>query len=209
MNRRRSWVLLAGIVAPLGAGCLAAQSARVLAPGKTQLAVGAGRSTVSGPDDDVVWHGTVMVRRGLARNVDGGLVLQRTPGGGGLSFAAVEPKVQLTSSGRGAASVALALGPFWEDGIGEDGIDWDYGGVVVAPTIFLGYDLAPTAELVFAPRLVLFLPDEGDSDTQVGASLGVRFTDRARTWAVHPDLAYLSTDDEAILTLGLSIAAGN
>ena len=69
----------------------------------------------------------------------------------------------------------------------------------------------PLAELVFSPRLYLFLAaaDNDGAEVDVGGSLGVRFTDPARTWAVHPELALSSIGDDLGITLGLSIAAGN
>jgi hypothetical protein len=193
----------------LAGACTAAQSARVLEPGKTQLTVSGARSTETDSDEDVLWHGTVMLRRGLAPKLDGGVLLDRTPGSEGLSLATVDGKVQLTPPGRGTVSFAVALGPFWADGSGGDGLDGEYGGMLLMPTIFLGYQLAPTAELVLAPRIYAFFPDEDDQETKLGGAMGVRFTDPARTWAVHPELAYLRFDEETFLTLGVSISAGN
>lgn len=209
---KRSSMVLA-VVAPLVTACTAAQSARVLAPGKTQLSVGAARSTPTGEAEGSLWTGQVAVRRGLGGIVDGGLSVQRTPGAFGAMWSvAVEPKVQLTpADSKTTLSVALAAGAVFEEDPDDDGLGLDLGLYVVAPTVLVGIDLAPTVELVFAPRITLLLPDEDndDSQTEVGGALGLRFTDRERTWAVHPELSYLTLDEESVLTLGLSISAGN
>lgn len=200
----------------LGA-CTVAQSARVLAPGKTQVSVGANRTTASADEgDDVLWSGQVMVRRGLADKVDVGVILDRTPGSGeATSRLAVEPKVQLTAPGGNVTvSLALGAGVIWADGMTSDGLDAELGGYMLSPTAYLGFELAPGAELVAAPRLHFVFPDgEDDHGTAYGASIGVRFTDPARTWAVHPELTYMTIDDtfvdESFLTLGVSVSAGD
>jgi hypothetical protein len=198
----------------LGA-CTAAQSARVLAPGKTQVSVGANRVTAT-DEDGVLWSGQVMVRRGLADKVDVGVILDRTPGSGeATSMLAVEPKVQLTAPGGNVTvSLALGAGVIWADGMTSDGLDAELGGYMLSPTAFLGFELAPGAELVAAPRLHFVFPDgEDDHGTAYGASIGVRFTDPARTWAVHPEVTYMTIEDtfvdESFLTLGVSVSAGD
>lgn len=205
-------VAIAVAIGALGA-CTTAQSARVLAPGQTQISVAANRVSVT-DEDGVIWYGQVMVRRGLAPKVDAGLILTRTPGGsGGVSMLAAEPKLQLTAHGaKTTFSLGLAAGALWSDQSTRDGLEGDVTGFLVSPTAYLGFELSPGAELVAAPRLYLIIPDEGgDNQTAFGATVGVRFTDAARSWAIHPEFTYLAVEDadETFLTLGVSVSAGD
>lgn len=203
------------LAAPLLAACTAAQSARVLPPGKTQVTVAANVTTMSQAEEGLegeLWFGEVMVRRGLGSRLDGGLLLHRTPGqSGALSLLALEPKVQITAAGaRATVSIGLSAGVSFEDAPGQDGLNFEHAGYHVTPALYLGYDLSATAELVASPRLYLLIPDDmGDTETELGGALGVRFTDPARTWAVHPELALSTIEDELFFTLGVSVSAGN
>lgn len=193
--------------------CTASQSARVLAPGKTQVTAAINRNEVTGDtDSDAIWSGEVMVRHGLGDRFDGGLRVARTPGRGeAVSLAQLEPKVQVTAADAATTlALALGLGLAW----GEQGSDFEDGTYVIAPTVFVGHALSPTAELVFAPKLSVIKPDgSSESLTGVGAALGVRVTDPARSWAVHPELLVQrisdDNDSETFVTLGLGVSVGN
>lgn len=203
-------------------GCVSSyQSARVLPTGKTQVTAAVSRVQVieSESDDASIWVGDLQVRHGLAAQFDGAIRLSRTPGGlNALSMLMIDPKYQITSpSSSTAVSVALPVGVAWE----EQGSDFNDGVGVIAPTILIGTPLAPNTELVFAPKVVVFLPDgETDqSEIEFGASLGLRFTNAARTWAIHPELSLLLFDPSnngggggetvKVLSFGIAVSAGN
>lgn len=202
----------------LGA-CVNAQSARVVAPDKTMVTVAAGRTTEQGADsdDDVLWVGQVMVRQGLAPKVDGGVTLVRTPSSGPgtapASAFAADGRVQLTPpEGRLAVTLGGAAGLYWSESSGGDGLDFELQGYTLAPSLHVGFDAAPTAELVLASRLMWMIPQGGGERTTLyNVSVGLRLHGREQTWAVHPELVYLGSldDDESFLTLGFSVAAGN
>ena len=205
------------VLAPaLLAACTAAQSARVVAPDKTTISVGASRTTETGTsaDDDSVWGGQVMVRHGLGSRVDGGLTLARTPGEyGAVAGFGLDGRAQLTPpDGKVVVTLGGMVGLLWSEDQSSDGFDVELGGYALGPTLHLGFDLSSRAELVVAPRVVVLIPDEdADSETVYSVSLGVRLHDEARTWALHPELVYsaVADDEGRLLTLGLAISAGN
>ncbi|MBA3454077.1 MAG: hypothetical protein H0T42_13365 [Deltaproteobacteria bacterium] len=202
-------------------GCVSSyQSARVLPTGKTQVTVAVSRvqALEDGDEDESVWVGDLQVRHGFAAQFDGGIRLSRTPGGlNSLSMLTIDPKYQITSpSSSTAVSIGVPFGVAWE----EQGSDFEDGIGVIAPTLLIGTPLAASTELVFAPKVVVFLPD-GDteeSEIEFGASIGLRFTNSARTWAIHPELSLLLFDPSngseggetaKILSFGVAVSAGN
>jgi hypothetical protein len=86
---------------------------------------------------------------------------------------------------------------------------FDYGGLLVSPTIYAGAELSPnTAEVVFAPKLIWVLPDDGESDSEVGASVGVRLSRDLRKWVIMPELSILDlTGQSALLSFGIALSA--
>ena len=202
------------------AGCSATyQSARVLDPGKTQVTLGVTRAEGSSQNADADGHiyiGDLQVRRGIASQVEAGFRLTRMPNAGmssetNVSSAALDLKYQVTPrNARTAVSIALPLGAWFA----EDGITFDRQAWLVSPTLLVGTALAPTTELVFGPKLTVILPDSNSADTQTayGASIGLRFTDPARTWALHPEISvvhYSTASDATLYTFGLAVSAGD
>jgi len=205
-------------VVTLLVGCASSyQSARTLAPGKTQVTAALSRTELFSEgefDEGVsVWGGDIQVRQGVVEKFDLGLRLSRTPGAEEtLSQLSFEPKYQITAdTSSTTVSVALPIGVGWA----ETGDDWEDGTVLLVPTVFVGIDLSPTTELVFAPKMFALFPDAKteDSEVEFGASVGVRFFDASRTWAIQPEVSYLrfSEDGESIsfLTFGIGVSAGN
>ena len=199
-------------------GCASSyQSARVLAPGKTQVTAALSRTDIFSDDElgdgVTAWGGDVQVRQGVVDRFDLGVRLSRTPGAlETLSQLAVEPKVQITDPNASTTlSVALPIGVGWA----ENGDDWEDGTVLITPTVFIGVDLSPSAELVIGPKVFAIFPDAKteDSEIEFGGSIGVRFHDASRTWAVHPEVSFLrfAEDGESItfLTFGVGVSAGN
>ena len=200
----------------LVAGCAQSyQSARVVAPGKTQITGALSRTeSISEDDDDgAIYSGDVQVRQGVSDRFDLGLRLVRTPGAGEvLSQLGVDPKVQITApDSTTTLTVALPISVAWA----EEGDEWGEGVLVLTPTVFVGIDLSPAAELVMAPKVFVFLPDgkTDDSEVEVGGSIGVRFSDASKTWAIQPELGLLhiseGDDGASFLTFGLGVSAGN
>jgi hypothetical protein len=210
---RRAAALL---LVPLAA-CLGGQSARTLAPGRTALTVGLARTHVE-PDadrDETRWAGQVLLRRGLGSRVDVGVLVARSPGDGfSRSTIAVEPRVQLTPpASRITVSLGATVGALIHDDGNRHALAPQLDLALLRPTAYLGVDLAPTAELVLAPTAWFGRSNDHGAEafTAVGGALGLRLTDRARTWAVHPELGYLAVldEDERFVTVGLSVSAGN
>ncbi len=200
---------LGAFTTALGA-CTTAQSARPLAPGKTQVSVAlTGNRLVGTEDSDLLWTGQVMVRRGLSSNADLGVSLTRVPGStDALSLALVDSKVRLTpEASETTISASLGGGLIWAD----RGFDFDLGAFVLTPALYLGLRLSPTAEAVLSPRLYVLLPqdDNDEREANLGGTVGIRFTNPARTWALHPELGLVRFAGEATLSLGLSISAGD
>ena len=194
----------------VGGGCTMPQSARPLAPGRTQVAVG--WATLAHPqleDDADLASGQVMVRRGIAARTDAAIVLSRLPSqSASTSMAMLEAKVRLTpAEGPLTVSLAVGTGVVWTD----DAWDFDREAVVVTPTLYVGYDLSPTAEIVITARGYLAAIDDDNQHRELngGASIGARFTDRARTFALQPQLTVIGADRETYVTVGVAMSVGN
>lgn len=204
-------------IAVCGFGCVSSyQSPRVLPAGKTQVTVAVTRvQLIEDNDDDYIWVGDFQLRHGLADQFDGAIRLARTPGAQStLSMLTLDPKFQITApSSSTTVSVALPFGVAWE----EAGTDFRDGVGVLAPTVLIGAQLTGTTELVFAPKVIVFLPEgkTKESGVEVGASLGLRLTNAARTWAVHPELSFLlfkergANEAAKIFSFGIAVSAGN
>ncbi|HEY5934362.1 MAG TPA: hypothetical protein VIU61_07005 [Kofleriaceae bacterium] len=203
---------------PLALGCASSyQSARVLAPGKTQVTAAVSRTDIFSEDElgdgVTAWGGDVQVRQGVVDRFDFGVRLSRTPGAlETLSQFSLEPKVQITGPEASTTlSVALPIGVGWA----ENGDDWEDGTVIITPTVFVGVELSPSAELVIAPKVFAFFPDAKteDSEIEFGGSIGVRFHDASRTWAIQPEVSFLRFAEEgesiSFLTFGVGVSAGN
>jgi len=191
-------------------GCATSyQSARVLAPGTTEVGVAATRIQPSdGSNGDGLWVGDVSVRRGLTDRFDGGVHLTRIPGGPETgSFLAVDPKVMLTPPGAATTfSLSMPIGVAWDESFS----DFGDGTIVLAPTLYLGFEVVPGTELVAAPKLFVFVPNQGETQTEVGGSIGLRIGDGSRSWAVHPELGFIHFDQGggSFVMFGVGIAAG-
>ncbi|MBZ0235505.1 MAG: hypothetical protein K8M05_24460 [Deltaproteobacteria bacterium] len=209
MRSATTTALSAGCLLVAGACATTHQSARVLEPGKTQVTAALGRTSADeGGLDEGIWSGDLQVHTGLADKIEGGARLVRTPGSGGtLSYGAVEGRFQIVPD---LVSIALPFGLLWA----EEGADFDDGFFLATPTVFVGSQLSPTLELVAAPKLYVFIPtdDEGDTEVELGGSVGARFTNPARTWAIHPELGLLrigGDDSVTYITFGLGVSVGN
>lgn len=196
------------------AGCTSTQSARVLAPGKTQLAVGVARVTISEDDDGVLYTGQLRVAHGVSETAEIAAEVGRTPGAGETytSFA-VAPKFQISRSPTSAVSLAIPVSLAW----GERGLD-DVGGgtFAVLPTLYAGFDLSKDAELVIAPSLgVGKTVDEPGALYALGLSLGIRMGDASTLSGFQPSLGFLrlssseGRDSITFLMLGLGVAVGD
>jgi hypothetical protein len=205
-------------VVTLLVGCASSyQSARTLAPGKTQVTAALSRtemfSEVEFDEGISVWGGDIQVRQGVVEQFDLGVRLARTPGAEEtLSQLSIEPKYQITpGTSSTTVSVALPVGVGWA----ETGDDWEDGTVLLIPTVFVGIDLSPTAELVIAPKVFALFPDAKteDSEVELGGSVGVRFYDASKTWAIQPEISFLRFSEEgegiSFLTFGIGVSAGN
>ena len=108
------------------------QSARVLAPGKTQVTAGLARtSSTEAGFDEGLWAGDLQAHTGVADKVEIGGRLVRTPGYGNTgSYAAIEGRFQVVPD---RVSVALPVGIIWA----EEMDDFETGAYLVTP-----YDLA-------------------------------------------------------------------
>jgi hypothetical protein len=212
-------LLISATIALAGACTTAAQSARVVDPGKTQVTAAITRTTLSGDgvgesDEPSAWNGEIMARHGIGRQFDAGLRLARIPGAETVSSLVAEPKFQITApESQTTFSVALPVGIGWADEL-DDGSGHLY---LITPMLLLGQALSPTLEVVLAPRVFILIPSEDDADSEVelGGSVGVRFHNEARTWGIQPEIGYVrfSPSDESgsvnFLTFGVSISAGN
>jgi hypothetical protein len=201
------------VAASAVAGCASQyQSARVVAPGKTQVTAAVTRIEFLEEGDGSTWAGDVQVRQGFGR-VDGGVRLIRSPGGfENQSQLGVDAKYELTAPGASTAmSIGMPVAVAW----GESGSDWMEGILILTPTFFVGVDVSPEVELVFAPKVFFLLPDAKTDDAEVefGASVGLRVGDATKTWAVHPELSLFrfSEDGEGVsfLSFGVGVSAGN
>jgi hypothetical protein len=196
-------------------GCTALQSARTLAPGKTELTVGLGRAASSDRFEDGDWSGRLMVRHGLADGFDFGLAVDHTPGTNGTGAIEIDPKVRVTRNDRTTLALGVPAGFIW-----FEGEELETLGFALAPSMYLSLDAAPSVELISNVRYVFnFVENITGSRYErtdaFGASFGLRFTEKARTWAVTPEFGLLRvpatkyTGQATYLTFGLSIAVGN
>jgi hypothetical protein len=175
-------------------GCVSSyQSAKVLAPGQTQIT---GALTRSAPDDQLdegLYTGDIQVRHGLSDKVDGGVRYGIASEFGSIHSLSVDAKIELVPD---HVSVSLPVGVI----ISDEERDFEYGGFFIAPTVLLGAEMSKNVALVAAPRLIIAFPDEddgfpSDSTTLYGASVGVRFSADLERWAIHPEVGLLSGDD--------------
>ena len=201
-------------IAMLAIGCANSyQSARVLAPGKTQVTVGVSRVDIisdGGGDDEALWLGDLQVRHGMGPKFEGGFRLQRSPGTGeAISILGFDPKFALTDpASKTAISIGVPISVLWF----ENGSDFEDGTILVTPSLFIGLELSPTVELVISPKVFYIKPDGADAEVELGGSIGVRFGDASRSWAVHPELGivhFSEGDGESFLMFGVGISAGN
>jgi hypothetical protein len=198
---------LAGAAAILLGACGSSfQSVNVVAPGQTQVTGGMVRTT---PDDDfdpesgAIYSGDLQVRHGVTDKVDLGV---RYAGGNGLHYLAFDPKFQIIPK---YVSVGAPIGVLFAEDGGFERM-FDYGGIVISPTIYAGAELSPnTSELVFAPKIMWVLPDDGESDSEVGASLGFRLSTNLQKWAIMPELSYLDVTgaESGLLSFGIALSA--
>ncbi len=206
---RSALLLLAFVVLGAGACATSHQSARVLAPGKTQVTTALARTSATEAGlDEGIWTGDLQVHTGVAPNFEVGARLVRTPGGAETgSIAEIEGRFQVVPE---HVSVALPVGILWEEQFDE----FDGGNYFLTPTVFVGTQVSPTMELVAAPKLFVFIPKDGDDNTEVelGGSVGLRITNEMRTWAVHPELGFVQFSEgteNTYVTFGLGVSVGN
>jgi hypothetical protein len=198
-----------GLLAIACTACTAMQSARTLAPGKTEVTVGLGRMSYEGDIDRGLWSGHAMLRRGIVDGFDLGVHLEHTPGGGGVGAFAIDPKVRLASSGRTTLGAGIPLGILW-----SDDIELRFRGVMALPSLYLSLEISPYVDLVSNVR---YMASRGRTTetgafgtmTGFGASIGARFVDDTHTWAVQPEAGMTRVEESTYLTLGLTIAVGN
>jgi hypothetical protein len=191
------------------------QSAHTLAPGKTQVTAditGVRPLDSSGDSESSALVGDLMIRHGIDEGLDGGVRLGRMPGSptDGASQLVFDLKKRLSDSATSTVSVDIPVGLGWEENNG----DFGNGIVGVMPTLLIGSQISPTTELVFGPKFVLLYNPEATSDSTLaggGVSVGIRFTDAARTYAVQPELSFLKLDETnaSLLAFGIAVAAGN
>lgn len=202
------------------AGCASSyRSAHTLAPGHTQISAAVTRAEAlddEGDDDGSGYIGELRVARGLHERVDGSVHLARAPGSGTTaSLLALEPRFQLTERHAPIGlSIGVPVGLIWAEESENDDLELDLAAYVLAPAVYVGFELSPVVELVVAPKLFVFIPDDdAETEVELGGSVGLRITDAMQTWAVHPEIGLLrlseGDDSESYLTLGLSISAGD
>lgn len=198
------------------AGCAGTyQSAHTLAPGKTQVTadITAARATDNGDTSDTVMTGELMVRHGLDDGLDGGIRLGRLPDDDSTSSASAlsfDIKKRLSDSETNTISLDIPAGILWS----ESGLNFSDGILHFTPTLLVGLQVDPSTEVVFGPKFILLLNPENDSSDHTaiggGATLGVRFSDAARTYGIQPELGIAKVEDiDVILTFGIAVAAGN
>lgn len=216
------------VLAALVTGCAGSyQSARPLGRGKVQVTadVNAMRWTAAPamrPPETRDWMngGDLLVRAAIVDRVDAGIRLGRTfeseSKGDQYSHLLFDAKRQLTArDSLLAVSIAPSVGVLWSERR-DNSRDFT---LAVAPTLFVGYDIAPTRELV-AGVSVMWLDPFGDerysrpaTDSYLAGRVmvGLRVSPIARTWAVQPELSMLKAEDNDgfMLSVGLGVAAGN
>ena len=198
------------LLACAAAGCVSPyQSARVLAPGKTQATVSVTQVRSIEDSDDKLWVGDVQVRHGFDGKLEGGIRLGSAPSNDDTANQIfVDVKAKLSQTDTTAVSVALPVGIYF----GQRGFDFEDGTIAIAPVLFFGAQLSPEAELVVAPRVAYLIPDNDDNETALGVSLGVRFGPPSTGWAIHPEVGIMklmADGTDPLITFGIGIAAGN
>ncbi|MFN0249794.1 MAG: hypothetical protein ACKV2T_23125 [Kofleriaceae bacterium] len=189
------------------AACAATQSAHTLPPGKVDLGVSIGRSSRFEKDvDEGSWSGRASVRVGVVDGFDVGAHFEHTPGTATIGSFAIDMKVRLARSGRSTVAFGVPAGIVWED-VADN---FEFSGGFVMPSLYLSVDLSPTVELVSNVRYVV-ARETGSFRTLTGfgASIGPRFVDETRTWAVQPEVGMLRHEEETLLTFGLTLTVGN
>ena len=194
-------------------GCATSyQSARPLPQGKSQVTIGVSRTETIDEGEDSIWVGDLMIRTGVSPRSDAGLRLTRNPGlGENISILTLDGKFALTApDAKTTLSIGVPVGIIWS----ENGLDdLDTGAILVTPTIFVGVQMGAQAELVFAPKIFVIVPEgDGDTETEFGGSLGFRFTDETNSWAIHPEVGFMHVsegDGETFMMFGVAVAAGD
>jgi len=190
------------------------QSARTLPKGKTQVTADLDgfKAFDSNDSSETVYAGELMVRNGLDDGLEGGVRLGRLPGDSGdtASLLMLDLKKQVSdpATTTSAISVDIPLGIAWS----EQGTNLEGGTFLAAPTLLVGVQVSPSAEVVLGPKFVwVVLSDSSDqSKLGGGVSMGLRISDPSRTWAVHPELSLLKVEDaDTIISFGLAVSAGN
>ena len=207
---RRELLLLA---IASGAACSTpSQSARTLPVGNTQITLNMGRTHSSADSaDESEWHGELSVRRGLAERFDIALKVARTPGlGETLGAYTLDPKLMFTGPREHTAvSFGVPVGVLFD----EAPDDTNAVAYFISPTVYVGHQASPTLELTIAPRALISFPDDEDHRVDFGGSIGTRFTDVGKYWAVHPELGFLRVTENGqstnVITVGLGISAEN
>jgi hypothetical protein len=210
------------LILPLAAAgtltaCMSAQSARVLAPGKTQVAAGVTRLTATEADDDVIYLGELRVAHGVSDTTEVAAEVSRTPGvTEAYTSVAFAPKFQLSRTATSAVSLGLPLSLSWA----ERGISEVEGGTIgVFPTLYAGFDVSKEAELLIIPRFGIAKPMGDDAEGVaygLGLGVGLRLGDSVTHSAIEPTLGFLQVrssegngDSVTFLMLGLAVTAGD
>jgi hypothetical protein len=188
--------------------CTATQSARTLAPRSTEVSVGVGRMSFESDFDNGQWTGHAMVRRGIVDGFDLGVHLEHTTGGAGVGAIAIDPKLRLAHGGRTTLAAGAPLGVLWS----ED-TELYLTGVMALPSLYLSVELSPRVELVTNARYMLVRARRMESSPYVtehgvGGTLGLRFTDEERSWAMQPEFGFTRAVDTTHVTVGLTISVG-
>jgi hypothetical protein len=201
----RSILVAAGALA-LAACSSSFQSAKVLAPGQTQVTGAMLRTTPHddfAPEGGALYSGDLQIRRGITPTIDLG---GRYVGGSQGHYLAVDPKIQVIPK---YVSFGMPIGIILaEDNDGER--MFDYGGLIFSPTVYIGSEISPNqAELVVAPKILIVVPDDGETDSEIGASVGMRLSSDLARWAIVPELSILNVSGEAssLLSFGVALQA--
>lgn len=186
------------------------QSARTLDAGTLEVTVGGGRHQLfdEGVGADTVWAGDLQVRYGVLDRLELGARVMRTPGvGEAASYLQLDPKLAIVRQPTWNVSASVPVGGGWgEPSAGA----FDNGRLVISPTLFVGHALTTQLELVASPKLFV-VQGKGDPVLDYGASLGLRFGDPGRAWAIHPEVGFVRLTDgpenDTLFTVGIGIAA--
>lgn len=195
----RAWVIL---VAVLVAGCFNSyQTARMLKPG-TASVTGAVSHVRFTEDSDSIEVNDVMVRYGASRVAE--LEVRYT----GLEDAdgiMVDTKISITPD-RLAIQIPIGFtSVVVEDGPGDTFIS-------LSPTLLWSTPAGDNAELTGSGRIVFVGTTDGEHETLLGATVGVRASSDLEAWALQPELGVLISPEEADegmwLTLGVGVTFG-